>query len=36
MIAVDELAVNAVIPMRDEYDQVNIKIYAELLILINK
>ena len=36
MKAVDEFAVNAVIPMRDKYEHENIKVDAELLISINK
>jgi hypothetical protein len=36
MKAVDEFAVNAVIPMRDKYEHENIKIDAELLVSINK
>ena len=36
MKAVDEFAVNVVIPMRDKYEHENIKIDAELLVSINK
>jgi hypothetical protein len=34
--SVNECAVNAVISMRDRYEHKNIKIDADLLILINK
>jgi hypothetical protein len=34
MVAVDEFAVNAVIPMKNKYEHENIKIDAELLVSI--